>query len=417
MGAAAAARKAYRKANNLVMQKSHDVVIIGAGPAGCTAGEALARDGFDVALVEEHAVIGEPVDCTGVLGGEAFQRFDLPREIVVGEIGAVTLHSPGGVPITHEAGRPFAYVVDRAALDRTLARRATGAGATLYLNTRAVRVGRNPAGVRVECRQSSQEPVHLSAKLLVLAGGPQFRFQEDLGLGISPVLWQSAHAELPGNGVSHPQVYLGKDVAPGAFAWAVPVKRGGRSFVRVGVNSRTDAPRYLRRLCAERFSHLTPEGEPFTPRAWVVPIVPLARTFGERVLAVGDAAGQVKATSGGGIYFGMLGARMAAETAADALRRGECGPEGLASYEKRWRGFLGLELRLGSLLRRLFSRMADRDVDQLFRGLQREIRMGHLAGRVSFDWHQGLIFSLLRHPSLVRLLLRNCWDRSAVAAE
>jgi geranylgeranyl reductase family protein len=399
------------------MQRSHDVVVIGAGPAGSTAGVELARRGFDVALVEEHAVIGEPVDCTGVLGVEAFEEFDLPRGIVVGEIGAVTLHSPGGVPITHEEGQPFAHVVDRAALDRTLARRATEAGASLYLKTRAVRVGRNPAGVTVEGHAAAGEPVHLSAKLLILAGGPQFRFQEELGLGISPVLWQSAHAELSGNGLGHPQVYLGQDVAPGAFAWAVPLQRGGRPFVRVGVNSRTDASHYVRRLCAERFSHLVPDSEQFTPRAWVVPIVPLARTFGERVMAVGDAAGQVKATSGGGIYFGMLGARMAAETAADAFRRGEFGPEDLASYEKRWRGFLGLDLRLGSLLRRLFSRMADGDVDQLFRGLQKEIRMGRFAGRVSFDWHQGLILFLLRHPSLVRLLLRNCWDGPALAAE
>ena len=399
------------------MQTTHDVVIIGAGPAGCTAGAELARRGFDAALVEEHAVIGEPIDCTGVLGSEAFQRFDLPREIVVGEIRAVTLHSPGGVPITHEDERPFAYAVDRAALDRRLARRATEAGATLYLSTRAARVERHPAGVTVECLHSSGEPVRLAAKLLILAGGPQFRFQEELGLGVAPVLWQSAHAELPGNGLAHPQVYLGHDVAPGAFAWAVPVQRAGQPRLRVGVNSRTEAPHYLRRLCGERFSHLMSDGESFSPRSWVVPIVPLAHSFGERVLAVGDAAGQVKATSGGGIYFGMLSARMAAETAGDALQNRAFGPEVLARYETRWRGFLGLDLRLGSLLRRLFSRMADRDVDELFRGLQQEIRMGHLAGRVSFDWHQGLILFLLRHPSLIRLLLRNCWDRPALAAE
>ena len=395
------------------MGTSHDVVIIGAGPAGCTAGQGLARAGFDVALVEEHAVIGEPVDCTGVLGAEAFQRFDIPREIVVGEIGAVTLHSPGGVPITHEEGQPFAFVVDRAELDRRLAHRAKEAGATLYLSTRAVRVDRHPMGVTIECRAAEREPVHLVARVLILAGGPQFGFQEDLGLGVSPVLWQSAHAELSGNSLPHPQVYLGQDVAPGAFAWAVPVRRAGRPFVRVGVNSRTDAPRYLRRLCKERFSHLVSNDASVTPRSWVVPIVPLARTYGERVLAVGDAAGQVKSTSGGGIYFGMLSAQMAAQTAADAFRKGEFGWESLAAYEKRWRGFLGLELRLGSLLRRLFNRMADRDVDQLFRVLQTEIRSGRLAGNVSFDWHQGLILFLLRHPSLVRLLLCNFWDQNA----
>lgn len=395
------------------MRTSHDVVIIGAGPAGCTAGEGLARAGFDVALLEEHAVVGEPVDCTGVLGAETFQRFDLPREIVVGRIGAVTLHSPAGVPITHQEGHPFAFVVDRAALDRSLALRAQTAGAALYLSTRAVSVARDATGVTIVCRGADGGPKRLSAKVLILAGGPQFAFQEQLGLGVSPVLWQSAHAELTGDGLPHPQVYLGRDVAPEAFAWAVPLRRAGRPFVRVGVNSHADAPRYLRRLCEERFSHLMPDGEPFAPRSWVVPIVPLARTYGERVLAVGDAAGQVKSTSGGGIYFGMLSAQIAAETVADALRNGRFGSEDLAAYEKRWRGFLGLNLKLGSLFRRLFSRMADRDVDQLFRTLQKEIRTGRLAEKISFDWHQELILFLLRHPTMVRLLLRSCWDRGA----
>jgi len=398
------------------MQPCHDVVIIGAGPAGCTTGEGLARAGFDVALVEEHAVVGEPVDCTGVLGAEVFRRFALPREIVVGEIGAVTLHSPGGVPIVHEASQPFAFVVDRAELDRRLARRAKEAGATLYLNVRAVRVDRHPAGVTIECRGVGSVPRRLSARMVILASGPQFGFQEALGLGVSPLLWQSAHAELPGDGLPHPQVFLGRDVAPGGFGWAVPVRRAGRPFVRVGVNSRIDAPRYLRRLCATRFAHLISAAGPFTPRAWVVPIVPLTRTYGERVLAVGDAAGQVKPTSGGGVYFGMLSARLAAETAAEAFSRGEFGAERLARYEKRWRRLLGVDLRLGSLLRRLFNRMADRDVDQLFGVLQEEIRNGRLAGRVSFDWHQSLILVLLRHPTMVRLLLRGCWAQDETAS-
>jgi geranylgeranyl reductase family protein len=399
------------KADDLCMRTSHDVVIIGAGPAGCTAGEGLARAGFDVALVEEHAVVGEPVDCTGILGAEAFQRFDLPQRIVVGGIGAVTLHSPAGVPITHDAGEPFAFVVDRAELDRSLALRAQAAGTALYLNTRAVSVARNATGVAIGCRGADGGPRHFSAKVLILAGGPQFAFQEQLGLGASPLFWQSAHAELAGDGLPHPQVYLGRDVAPGAFAWAVPLRRFGRPFVRIGVNSSADAPRYLRRLCQEGFAHLMPVGERFNPRSWVVPIVPLARTYGERVLAVGDAAGQVKSTSGGGIYFGMLCAQIAAETVAGALRNGRVQSGALAAYEKRWRSALGRNLTLGSLLRRLFSRMPDSDVDRLFRSLQKEIRTGRLADKVSFDWHQELILFLLRHPTMVRLLLRGCWER------
>jgi flavin-dependent dehydrogenase len=321
------------------------------------------------------------------------------------------LHSPAGIPITHSETQPLAFVVDRAELDRTLAARAEAAGAALHLGTRAVGIARHPNGVTIACRDGGGESKDFSARVLILAGGPQFVFHERLGLGIPQVLWQSAHAELAGDGLPHPQVYLGRDVAPGAFAWAVPVHRAGRPHVRVGVNSRADASGYLRRLCVARFAHLTPASESLAPRAWVIPIVPAARTFGERVLAVGDAAGQVKSTSGGGIYFGMLSARCAAETAAEAFERGRFDTETMATYERRWRASLGLEVRLGSLFRRLFSRMADRDVDQLFRELQREISAGRLAETVSFDWHKHLIVFLLRHPGMVRLLLRSFWDQ------
>jgi digeranylgeranylglycerophospholipid reductase len=395
------------------MPTSHDVVIVGAGPAGCSTGEQLARRGFDVAVLEEHALVGEPVDCTGVISAEAFERFDLPQRIVLGVISEITLHSPSGIPITHSDKQPLAFVVDRAELDRLLAIRTLAAGATLYLSTRAVEVTRHASGVTITCRNGDGEAKDISAQLLILAGGPKFAFQERLGLAVPQVLWQSAHAELAGDGLPHPQVYLGRDVAPGAFAWAVPVRHAGRPCVRVGVNSRADAPGYLRRLCAARFAHLAPSPESLVPRSWVIPVVPAARTFADRVLAVGDAAGQVKSTSGGGIYFGMLSGHLAAETAADAFRKGRFGADTLARYEARWRASLGLDLTLGSLLRRLFSRMADRDVDQLFQMLQREIAAGRLTETVSFDWHRPLIVFLLRHPAILRLLLRSFLDSRA----
>jgi digeranylgeranylglycerophospholipid reductase len=395
------------------MKLSHDVLIIGGGPAGCTAAHRLATAGFDVAVAEEHAVIGEPVDCTGVVGSEVFERFDLPRRIVLGSIDAITIHSPADIALTHRNGGPLAHVVDRAELDRSLARRAEDAGAAFHLSTQAVEVAPHASGVHVTCRVGDGEMRRLEARMLILAGGPRFTFQERLGLGACPVLWRSAHAELAGNGLPNAQVFLGRDVAPGAFAWAVPVRRAGQPFVRVGVNSHADAPRYLRKLCEEKFPHLIPSDGALTARSWVVPIVPLAKTYAERVLAVGDAAGQVKPTSGGGIYFGMLSAELAADTAAEAFRLGTFGHEAMAGYEKRWRACLGLDMKIGTLFRRLFSRMADCDVDHLFHTLRQEDLLRHITGKVSFDWHRELILFLLRHPSLARLFLRRCWDRSA----
>jgi digeranylgeranylglycerophospholipid reductase len=388
------------------MRDNCDVVIVGAGPAGSTAAERLSRHGLDVLVVEEHAEVGEPVDCTGVLGAEAFEAFALPRHLVLGAVDAVTLHSPGGIPATHRGRQPLAYAVDRAALDRTLARRAEAAGARIVLRTRALDVIPERQAVRVECQGPEAAPLRVRAQVVILAGGPRFGLQEKLGLGGPPLLWRSAHAELAGDGLQGAQVFLGREVAPGGFGWAVPIRREGMPWVRVGVNALGDAPRYLRRLCAHRFAHLPPPGEAGGYRSWVVPIRPLRRTVGERLLAVGDAAGQVKPTSGGGIYYGMLSACEAADTAAEALRQGTLARGGLQAYERRWRARLGLDLTFGTLFRRLFARMSDPDTDDLFRALLSSGLLGRVTAQVSFDWHRHLIGALLTHPRLAGILLR-----------
>jgi geranylgeranyl reductase family protein len=398
------------------VKHSYDVLVVGAGPAGCTAAEQLAAAGLDVAVLEEHPVIGEPVDCTGIVGTEACERFDLPRCLVVGSVNGVTIHSPAGIPATYQANDPLAYIVNRAELDRTLAGRARDAGATFFLSTQAVDVFRDHRGVAVTCRRPEGEARRFFAKVLILAGGPRYAFHERLGLGTSSVLWRSAHAELPGDGLPHAQVYLGRDAAPGAFAWAVPIKHAGAPRVRIGVNSHSDAPRYLRKLCEEKFPHFLSGDGSLPYRSWVVPVIPASRTYADRVLAVGDAAGQVKPTSGGGIYYGMLSAREAAGTLVEAFRRGCLDRDGLSSYEKRWRDHLGFDLKLGTFFRRLFARMTDRDVDDLFQTLQLHGLLARVTEKVSFDWHRGLILFLLRNPKLARIFLRRWLDPDAEPA-
>jgi len=398
------------------MKPSYDVLVVGAGPAGCTTAERLATAGFDVGVLEEHPVIGEPVDCTGVVGAEAFEAFNFPEKIVVGSVDAITIHSPSGIPVTYQGGDPLAFIVDRAELDRKLATRARDAGAALLLNTQAVDVARNEEGVEVTCRRPEGETRTVSASVLVLAGGPRFAFHDRLGLGTSSLLWRSAHAELPGNSLENAHVYLGRDVAPGAFGWAVPIKREGKPYIRIGVNSHNDAPKYLRKLCQARFPYLLPDDGSLPYRSWVVPVLPVSSTYGDRVLAVGDAAGQVKPTSGGGIYYGMLSAREAADTVSEAFKRGSFTAQGLSTYERRWRAQIGLDIKVGTLLRRLFARMADSDIDDLFRTLLSDGLMARIAEKVSFDWHRELAMFLLKHPKLARIFMRRCLNWQAEPA-
>jgi flavin-dependent dehydrogenase len=109
----------------------------------------------------------------------------------------------------------------------------------------------------------------------------------------------------------------------------------------------------------------------------------------------------------------MLSAQLAAETLAEAFRRGDFRRASLAVYEQRWRGLLGRDLKIGALLRRLFARLTDKDMDDLLRVLRDQEVSSQVSGRVSFDWHQELILFLFKHPSLARIFMRPLWGQSS----
>jgi len=122
----------------------------------------------------------------------------------------------------------------------------------------------------------------------------------------------------------------------------------------------------------------------------------------DRVVAVGEAAGQVKTTTAGGIYYGMLGADLAAEVLSEGLRRDRLDSAWLARYERAWRRRLEPEIELGFDLQHAGAALADADIDEVFRalagGLDQAVRQV-----VRFDWHGPAMRVLFRHS---RTLLR-----------
>jgi digeranylgeranylglycerophospholipid reductase len=156
-------------------------------------------------------------------------------------------------------------------------------------------------------------------------------------------------------------VYVGQKVAPGFFAWEIPCG----DFTRVGVcvSAGHAAPStYLKRVLS--MIDLKEE-KVIASAAGVIPIGPPSRTYAERVMIVGDAAGQAKPLSGGGIYTGIVAARCAAETATEALERQEFGASALSKYQARWKREIGKELDRGMMLRRVYLGLSDEKLDEI----------------------------------------------------
>lgn len=201
-------------------------------------------------------------------------------------------------------------------------------------------------------------------------------------------------------------MHFGRDVAPRGFAWAVPVQRD-RPYVRIGVMCDRGASRHfgciVSRLSA-RWGICPSDIQ--QPRQKVLPLGPIERTYSDRVVVLGDAAGLVKPTTGGGIYYSLLSADLAAQTLTELLPRNELNAASLAIYERRWRTRLGSELRWQLLLRRIAHRMGNEDIDRLFELARTDGVMPLVYGTASFNHHREFIAALVKHPPARRVLLR-----------
>ena len=379
----------------------HDAVIVGGGPAGLYAGWKLARAGFRVALFEEHPTSGQPVHCTGVLAADAFEEFGLPDDSVLNQLRTVQFHAPSGNTIEYATPTVEAVVIDRAQFDRRLAERAALAGAELLYGERVTNVAVDGGGVRVTTPSTS---VH--ARVCVLACGASYAVQRKLRLGMPRLLLHSAQAELPASRLGDVEVHFGERVAPRGFAWAVPVQRE-RPYVRIGVMCAQHAGRHFDRMLDDIGARWGVERTAACqPRQKILPLGPIERTFGDRVVVLGDAAGIVKPTTGGGIYYSLLSASLACDTLAGALGRGDTSAAALGEYQALWRRRLGSELRWQLVLRRIAQRLSDEDIDGLFALARTDGLMPLVRRTAAFNRHRDFIVALLKHPPARRVLFR-----------
>jgi digeranylgeranylglycerophospholipid reductase len=159
---------------------THDVVIVGAGPAGLFAAARLARSGLDVAVLEEHTETGVPVHCTGVFADAAFDEFGLTRQSLLNPLKRARFFAPSGDSITHETDDIEAVVIDRRAFDQELHQNARAAGARILTAHRAARLVVDHDAIRVTMRD--RDP--LAGRTAILACGANYGLARGLGRGL-----------------------------------------------------------------------------------------------------------------------------------------------------------------------------------------------------------------------------------------
>jgi len=343
----------------------YDVLVIGAGPVGGYIAGAVAAKGYSVGLVEEHREVGEPVQCGGLVTPRVFDLVP-GKETIVNEVHGADIFVPSGRHMRIDGGATEAVVVDRAKFDQAIVKHALRRGAKSLLGAKAL-AGRYANGgveVAVDVDGAGRR---LTAKLLIGADGVQSNVAKWFRILRPKRILPGFEVEMTGveGDPGYVKLFVGNEVAPGFFGWIIP---SGEDTGRVGLCVREgNAFAYLEKMMKDG------PAKPFVKRAqpllYIAGGIPVGfprRTFADRVMVVGDAAAQTKATSGGGIYTGLRCAVHCAETAIDSLEGDDFSAKQLRQYHRQWSKTIGKELRKDLAIHESFATLKDAQFEELF---------------------------------------------------
>lgn len=355
---------------NSPLETHSEIVVVGAGPCGSFAAEAAAELGRSVIVVEEHPQVGIPNHCAGHISIGGLERLGVvpPANIIENEIRRASFYSPSGRSLIIECDKPPVYILNRSLFDQYLAERARNNGVRFRLGC-SVDNFREESGA-IKGVQTSLGPIN--AEVVIDAEGSKCALLRRGSMHVSDcnpmVVGVQANVEkVEGVEPDGVEIYLGRGYAPQFYAWIIPRKDGS---AKVGLGTSKGNPKLL----LDRFIQHHPiaskkiKTEPHSYSFHPIPLCgPRKRTYRDGLLVVGDAAYQVKPTTGGGIVFGMICARHAGEVAARSVLAKDTTEGFLSAYERHWKAELSRDFIVARAARSLFNQMSDHAIDRVFR--------------------------------------------------
>jgi digeranylgeranylglycerophospholipid reductase len=329
---------------------TQDVAIKGGSIAGLLAARELAQQGLSVTVFEEHREIGIPEKCDGLVSAAGISSLGIvpPSDIVQNTLRKATFFSPSMREISINADKQNVIVLDRSKFDKYLAERAAKAGAQLQVGCRISGYIESDSSISIKVETGSQH-----SKILLDCGG----YESYISAGGRS--FQGGQYLVCGNWFEKGsvEVYFDPIKYPGFFKWVIPISG---DVAKIGVaGSGINTFQILDNFAKEK------EAQVLRKMAAPVLCFGALKSFVKgRIAKAGDAAGQAKPTTGGGIYTGGYGGILAGRAAARAIKQNEL--KMLSSYEEQWKNEFGREFSLQSRARSFFSKLKSDQVDRLF---------------------------------------------------
>ncbi len=390
------------------MKEKPDIAVIGGGPCGSYSAYTAAKLGAKVLVCEEHKDIGAPKHCAGHLNISSLKKLGIqvPQTAIENEIKGAVFYSPHSKQFVLRCHTPVTYVVNRELLDKHLFDLAVKSGVHYLLKSRAKSLLFDSGSVKGFTLKGEKEITKtVETKIVIDAEGSSSKLLKQTGLhGLKgSMMVRGIQAEVENVDETDKdmvEVYLGNKFAPGFFAWIIPTNDDS---AKVGLATRSGDPRkYLNRfmkkhpVASEKLNKSRTKNISLHP----IPLAgPIPKTYSNGFLVVGDAASQVKPTTGGGVIFGLTCSRIAAEVAHEAVKRNDFSEAFLSSYQSRWKKLVGFDLTAMLQMRKMLNSMSDNKMDRMIE-LCNKLGVDRVLEKVGdLDFQGRSLISMIKYPS------------------
>lgn len=371
---------AFEKSMFLKTDEIYSLIVVGGGPCGSMAAKYALKHGIKSVLVlEEHASIGSPVQCTGIVSVSAYKEAEIEnKNCVLEEFSGARVYAPGGGILEILGKKVMAYSISRKKFDQTIAENAAHLGAIYKLKTKCIGIERKNNVTEVYVIERGI-PKILKSNIVIAADGVQSTVAKSAGFEMYKKLLPSyqAEMEIPRIKKGYVDIFIGS-LTPGFFGWSVPISenisRVGMAYDRdcVDAQPQKNSLYYMDALVKKinEKSGMTKQSV-MEVNYGGIPMGVMKKTYGEGIMIVGDAAGQCKPISGGGIKTGLCASKIAGKIAAEAALNQDYSEKMMGKYETAWKKDLGKELDFGMKFHKFRNTLTEEDMDTLIESLNK----------------------------------------------
>jgi geranylgeranyl reductase family protein len=354
----------------------YDVVVAGGSIAGLLCAREIAENKNTVLVIEEDYEIGTPEHCGGLVSIKGLEKLGIIpfRKTFDHLIESAIIYAPNGNNFSINSKKQQVAEISRRELDKQIAHQAQKNGAEIRVRTSFQELTEN--GIRTNKEE-------IECKIFVDARGISSLIQKDR-TGIVPSAQYEIYADWIKKG--RVEVFFDQEKYPGFFAWIIP---SGEGKGKVGVAGKgIQVSETLEELLEKKGKHSTIR-KIFAP-VWVKG--PIKKFVEGRRVIIGDAAGQAKPTTSGGIYTSGMGGVFAGRAISKFLKSNN--ESDLEEYQKKWNNQFGEEFEKQLLARKILERIDNKTINKLFDSITPEITK-EISENEDFDFHTGSIVKLL----------------------